>query len=138
MFVRSALSADASVISHHKENSRDESRKYRGSLATTHVSGATMSWIAGVGDTALASAEVESIDTQTCRIVHLYVAPEAREIGIGDTLLQHLTSELRTKGFTWISAQALPGDRAMKNLFERHGLIAQSITVGKSLSDPSN
>ena len=38
----------------------------------------------------------------------------------------------RTVADTW-RAHALPGDRAMKNLFERHGLVAQTIVVGKSL-----
>jgi hypothetical protein len=33
----------------------------------------------------------------------------------------------------WVQSSAMPGDRAMKNLFERHGLVAQTIIVGKKL-----
>jgi hypothetical protein len=48
-------------------------------------------------------------------------------------LIQALISDLPSRGVKEIEAQALPGDRGMKNLFERHGLIAQTIIVGKSL-----
>ena len=41
--------------------------------------------------------------------------------------------ELQLKNATWLQSSALPGDRAMKNLFERHGLVAQTIIVGKKL-----
>jgi hypothetical protein len=41
--------------------------------------------------------------------------------------------ELQHKNVSWVQSSALPGDRAMKNLFERHGLVAQTIIVGKKL-----
>jgi len=66
-------------------------------------------------------------------IHHVFVVPDAREIGLGDALVLHLLDELRGLGVSHVSAHALPGDRAMKNLFERHGLVAQTIVVGKSL-----
>ena len=31
---------------------------------------------------------------------------------------------------------ALPGDRATKNFFETHGLVARAITVHRRLTDP--
>jgi GNAT superfamily N-acetyltransferase len=66
-------------------------------------------------------------------IHHVFVVPDAREIGLGDALILHLLDELHGLGVSHVSAHALPGDRAMKNLFERHGLVAQTIVVGKSL-----
>jgi ribosomal protein S18 acetylase RimI-like enzyme len=64
---------------------------------------------------------------------HRLHVPAHREIGLGDALILHLIEELRSLGVAHVSAHALPGDRAMKNLFERHGLVAQTIVVGKSL-----
>jgi GNAT superfamily N-acetyltransferase len=67
----------------------------------------------------------------------VYVEPDAREIGIGDALVLHAIDFLRSQKATWIGAQAQPGDRALKNLFERHGLVAQTIIVGRPVIDPS-
>jgi L-amino acid N-acyltransferase YncA len=71
--------------------------------------------------------------SSTAVIHHVYVVPDSREVGLGDSLIQALISDLPSRGVKEIEAQALPGDRGMKNLFERHGLIAQTIIVGKSL-----
>jgi ribosomal protein S18 acetylase RimI-like enzyme len=73
------------------------------------------------------------IDGNRADIINIYVEPDAREIGIGDALLSQLIDELRRREISYVNAQALPGDRATKNLFERHGLIAQTIIVGKPL-----
>ena len=69
-------------------------------------------------------------------ISHVYVEPDAREIGTADSLM-HAAIEVLSSVAGRIFAQALPGDRAMKNLFERHGLTARTIVVGRDLSGPS-
>ena len=89
--------------------------------------------VAGVGDTVFATLIATHADTARWFVTHVYVEPEAREIGIGDSILQYAMSEITARGGRWLGGQALPGDRAMKNLFERNGLVAHTIWVGKKL-----
>jgi ribosomal protein S18 acetylase RimI-like enzyme len=132
LFVRPAVEDDSSVIEGHRIAARHEAQNYRGSLQDGGLSENQLSFVGGFGTTIMGSLMVSVTDNQA-HIGHVFVVPEAREVGLADSLLQHVISVLRTKGITQVGAQALPGDRAMKNLFERHGLIAQTIIVGKSL-----
>ena len=59
----------------------------------------------------------------------LYVEPEAREVGIGAALLDVLVQWALNAGCVGVDSVVLPGNRAAKNFFEAHGLIARSITV---------
>ena len=59
----------------------------------------------------------------------LYVEPEAREVGIGAALLDALVQWALTAGCVGVDSVVLPGNRAAKNFFEAHGLVARSITV---------
>jgi ribosomal protein S18 acetylase RimI-like enzyme len=132
LFVRVATDADARLISQHQDASSIEASLYRGRIRSSTDAGADLSYVAGFGSTVMASLTVR-IDSTVASIQHVYVVPDSREVGLGDALIQTLLSEMRTRGVKSIEAQALPGDRGMKNLFERHGLIAQTILVGKSL-----
>ncbi len=132
MFVRIATSEDDRVLTEHREASSLEASLYRGRTRSFSQAGSVLSFIAGFGSTIMASLTVR-IDSTVASIQHVYVVPDSREVGLGDALIQTLLSELRTRGVQSVEAQALPGDRGMKNLFERHGLIAQTILVGKSL-----
>jgi ribosomal protein S18 acetylase RimI-like enzyme len=132
MFVRIATDEDHPRIAEHKVASSTEASSYRGRTRSFRPPGPELSYVAGFGSTLMASLTVR-IDSAVASIEHVYVVPESREVGLGDALIQTLLSELRTRGVHSIEAQALPGDRGMKNLFERHGLIAQTILVGKSL-----
>lgn len=69
---------------------------------------------------------VASIDT-------VYVTPDARQVGFGDALVETATARARAAGCTLIEAEALPGDRETKNLYERAGITARLIVVSKSL-----
>jgi ribosomal protein S18 acetylase RimI-like enzyme len=132
MFVRLATEADSRLIVEHQEASASEASLYRGRIRPSNDVGVGLSYLAGFGTTVMASLSVR-IESTVATIQHVYVLPESREVGLGDAMIQTLLSELRTRGVESIEAQALPGDRGMKNLFERHGLIAQTILVGKSL-----
>ncbi len=132
MFVRIATNEDHRVLAEHQEASSTEASLYRGRIRSTPNDGLGLSYVAGFGTTVMASLTVR-IDGAVASIEHVYVLPDSREVGLGDSLIQTLLSELRARGVKTIEAQALPGDRGMKNLFERHGLIAQTILVGKSL-----
>jgi GNAT superfamily N-acetyltransferase len=72
-----------------------------------------------------------------CCIERVYVDVGAREIGCGDALLAEEISAALIRHCEIIEAHALPGDRETKNLYERAGITARSITVSKRLSDPS-
>ena len=66
-------------------------------------------------------------------IVELYVQPEARQVGVGATLLAPTISWAASRGCDGIDAVARPGDRATKNFFESHGLVARAIIAHRSL-----
>lgn len=59
----------------------------------------------------------------------VYVTPGARELGFGDALLAAAIESGRALGATLLEAEALPGDRETKNLYERAGIKARLITV---------
>lgn len=66
----------------------------------------------------------------------IYVMPEAREIGVGELLLEALIDAGRARGAVGIDAFVLPGDRAAKNFFESHGMKARALLVHRSLTEP--
>ncbi len=71
----------------------------------------------------------------TARVEQVWVSPGAREIGFGDDLLAAATDIARVNGAVAIEAEALPGDRETKNLYERAGVTARKLVVWKAL-DP--
>lgn len=69
-------------------------------------------------------------------IDQVFVAAEARGIGIGDSLLAEALQWATAAGAEYLEAVALPGDRDTKNLYERAGIVARSITVSTRLDRP--
>jgi GNAT superfamily N-acetyltransferase len=136
IFVRESQPSDAEMLAHHGQLSAQESDLYRGSIQQIPLA-VSRSWVAGWGSTVFGSLTAGEITPGIWHISLVFVEQEAREMGIGDALVQHVLSQISQANGIWISAQAQPGDRSLKNLFERHGLVAQTITVGKSLIDPS-
>ena len=67
-----------------------------------------------------------SIDT-------LYVEPEGRAVGLGETLMTQVLAWASSQGCQAIDSFALPGDRETKNFFETNGLKARLITVHRKL-----
>ena len=133
--VRVANDGDSATIAHHRDLAVAESAQYRGRPAVPHMS--TLSYVAVVGDTVLGSLSVAIGPSKRATISHVYVERDAREIGLGDSLLSFAMRDLESRDITYLAASAQPGDRSLKNLYERHGLVAQTILVGRSLSDPS-
>ncbi len=62
-------------------------------------------------------------------IEDLFVDAEAREVGIGAALIAEVVTWARGIGCVGVDATVLPGNRAAKNFFEAHGLVARAITV---------
>jgi GNAT superfamily N-acetyltransferase len=67
------------------------------------------------------------------RVDQVYVAPDARELGFGDALVAAAMQWGREVGAELFEAETLPGDRNLKNLYERAGVTARLITVSKRL-----
>jgi GNAT superfamily N-acetyltransferase len=63
----------------------------------------------------------------------LYVEPGARELGLGEALMDHVLAWCRDRGCFGIDSLALPGDRSTKNFFESFGLVARAIVVHRPL-----
>lgn len=70
---------------------------------------------------------------QVAIIDDVYVTPDAREVGFGDALVAAAMAAGRAAGCELIEGEALPGDRHVKNLYERAGITARLIVVSKAL-----
>jgi GNAT superfamily N-acetyltransferase len=70
---------------------------------------------------------------RVARIDQVFVTADARELGFGDALVAAATEWGRAAGAELIEAETLPGDRNLKNLYERAGVTARLITVSKRL-----
>lgn len=68
-------------------------------------------------------------------VVGVYVVADARELGFGDILLADAIAWARSVGAIAVEGEALPGDRDTKNLYERAGITARSITVYRRIDD---
>ena len=66
-------------------------------------------------------------------VTDLYTDPGARELGIGEAMMEALVSWCRDQGCFGVDSVALPGDRHTKNFFESFGLVARAIVVHRSL-----
>jgi len=66
----------------------------------------------------------------------LYVEPEAREVGVGERLIDAVLEWCADHRCTGVDARALPGDRATKNFFEGSGFTARLLVMHRRL-EPS-
>ena len=69
----------------------------------------------------------------TAKVEQVYVTPDARDLGFGDGLLEAAIESARQDGAVAIEAEALPGDRETKNLYERAGVTARKLVVWRAL-----
>jgi GNAT superfamily N-acetyltransferase len=63
----------------------------------------------------------------------VFVDPQARQLGIGASLVGEIARAAKDKGCHTLDAVALPGDRKMKNLYERIGMPARLLIASKNL-----
>lgn len=66
-------------------------------------------------------------------VTEIWVDPEARAIGLGESLLEALTEFCVDHGCIGIDAKALPGHRQTKNFFEEQGFTARMLKMYKAL-----
>jgi GNAT superfamily N-acetyltransferase len=70
-------------------------------------------------------------------IDELGVHPDARQLGAGELLLEHVLAWCREKHCVGVDSYALPGARETKNFFETFGMKARLLTVHVPLVDPA-
>jgi GNAT superfamily N-acetyltransferase len=66
-------------------------------------------------------------------LTDLYVEPDAREVGVGEAMLDAVIEWATAQGCTGIDSVALPGMRDTKNFFESAGMVARAIVVHRKL-----
>jgi ribosomal protein S18 acetylase RimI-like enzyme len=83
-----------------------------------------------------AACRIETLSTgeRLGVITDLFVEPDAREVGVGESLALALLSHCQSQGCSGIDARSLPGHRAAKNFFEEQGFTARAIVMHKPLS----
>jgi ribosomal protein S18 acetylase RimI-like enzyme len=69
------------------------------------------------------------------RVTELYVEPEARDVGVGETIAVEVVAYCDAHDCAGIDALALPGHRAAKNFFERSGFTARAIVMHRPRGD---
>jgi len=82
---------------------------------------------------AIATVEVLADSGRLARLTDLYVDAEAREVGIGELLLDTVLAWAAEHGCFGIDSIVLPGNRETKNFFESAGMVARAIIVHRSL-----
>ena len=82
---------------------------------------------------AIAHAEELADGGVVAVLTDVYVEPDARGVGVGESLLDATIAWARERGCIGIDSVALPGMRESKNFFEAAGLVARAIVVHRSL-----
>lgn len=137
--VRSADSADADQLAALEAEARAALVDQRGGnrWLADHPEGAWRDSTAQVHvahiDELLVGYIVVRVDAGLARVLDVYVTPDARELGFGDELLAAAVGQARATGATTLDGEALPGDRDVKNLYERAGIKARLIVVSTPL-----
>jgi GNAT superfamily N-acetyltransferase len=81
---------------------------------------------------ATATTEVLRDGSLLARLSDIYVEPGARDIGVGEAMMDDVIAWAVARGCCGIDSLALPGMRASKNFFERYGLKARQLIVHRS------
>ena len=79
-------------------------------------------------------AEITELYGEISVDIHeVFVEKDAREVGIGESMMECLIDWAKKKSAKSITSRALPGDRELKNYFERYGITARLIEVERIL-----
>jgi GNAT superfamily N-acetyltransferase len=68
-------------------------------------------------------------------VTDLFVEVEAREVGVGEAMIEALVAHCAALRCWGMDAPALPGHRAAKNFFEGHGFTARALVMHHRLAD---
>jgi GNAT superfamily N-acetyltransferase len=67
----------------------------------------------------------------------IYVEPSARQVGVGEAIVDVVVSWCQERGCDGVDAPALPGSRPAKAFFEDHGFIARLLVMHHPLPGPA-
>lgn len=84
---------------------------------------------------AVAAVEVLRDGTRLGVLRDIFVEPEAREVGVGEALVEAVLGWCREERCVGIDGLALPGNRSTKNFFESFGFVARAIVVHRPLEE---
>ena len=90
------------------------------------IDGAVIGFLRGTVDFIPTRGMVYTVD-------RVFVVEQARQLGFGDALLAAAMELALSTRCVAIEANALPGDRETKNLYERAGITARNIIVSRPL-----
>ncbi|MFZ4515807.1 MAG: GNAT family N-acetyltransferase [Acidimicrobiia bacterium] len=66
-------------------------------------------------------------------IPELYVLPDARKVGLGESILNEIIAWANEQSCVALDAMALPGTRDTKNFFETAGMKSRMLIVSRDL-----
>ena len=87
---------------------------------------------APVGYVAVAVESLASGD-RLGRVTDLYVTADARDVGVGETLIGEALRWCEQRNCVGVDSMALPGNRATKNFFETFGFTARLLVLHRPL-----
>jgi GNAT superfamily N-acetyltransferase len=77
-----------------------------------------------------ALARCDRIGTDAVGVIEaVYVEPSARQIGVGEALVEMVVSWCAARHCVGVDAPALPGNRAAKAFFEDNGFVARLLVM---------
>ena len=81
------------------------------------------------------TVEIETLrdGTRLGVIGEIFVEPEARAVGVGESIAELIVEFCSAAGCLGIDASALPGARDAKNFFERSGFTARALVMHHKL-----
>lgn len=132
-FVRDSVATDDAEIRAIVGSARKESNLYRGAAFDAPMGQDRITLVAGTGESVFGALVASRTDHEVWTIHVVHVLPDARGVGLGNMLVEAVIDRLRARGASRIESGAQPGDRALKNLFESHAIVARTIIVGRSL-----
>jgi ribosomal protein S18 acetylase RimI-like enzyme len=68
-------------------------------------------------------------------VQHVFTSRPAREVGVGEAMIEQFLSVLDERGVRLVDAVAPPGQRNTKNFYESHGFKARRIVMHRNLED---
>lgn len=108
-------------------------RPYRMSLEGTFHDPDAELWVGTIDDVIVGYGachlEVLANGDILGRVTDLYVDPAAREVAVGEGLVDEMIAWCRERGCVGVDALALPGNRETKNFFETFGFTARLLVV---------
>jgi GNAT superfamily N-acetyltransferase len=66
-------------------------------------------------------------------VTDLFVEADARDVGVGEEIVDALIAQCDAWGCIGVDATALPGHRLTKNFFETHSFTARALTMHRRL-----